>query len=1035
MIHRIVDRLMGTPVVGAWVPRWPLAVALVLYIVPAVVRADELNFARQIQPILAGKCFTCHGPDETQRQAGLRLDIAEAAVRHLESGTVAIVPGKATDSEMIRRILSADPSVVMPPPDANNPVTREEKDLLMAWIDQGAHYEQHWAYVAPRRSDPPVVSNTDWQDNPIDRFVFSAMQSQGLQPSIEADRYTLIRRVSLTLTGLPPTIEEVDAFVKDARVDAYERLVDRLLGEPAHGEHLARSWLDVARYADSNGYSSDASRDIWAWRDWVIDALNNNMLFDQFTVEQIAGDLLANATDSQIIATGFHRNTMFNEEDGIDEEEFRTKAVKDRVSTTMTAWMGATMMCCECHDHKYDPLTQKEFYQLYAFFNNVPETGGGRGGPKPFFELNRSADQRKEIDEIEKRLAAAIEERDHARARTKELAAKWEADLKAGSDPVVWSVLDPSQFRSEWGAELKKLDDLSILSTGFRPEREVVRFVAETELAKITAVRVELLPDSSLPAGGSGRFDSGEGAFTLLTATAAPKSDPAAAKTITFRAAMADYSHPKLPVKGLIDATKPGWGVGGATGRRHHAILSVADPSHRDGGTRLRIRLHQELGASYIIGRFRISVTNTPGPFTADRSSLSSDVASILAKPADRRSAAETAKLLNYYDTEVSAHLTDAVNVLNVELDEAKNRERRTMVMRESDEPRKAFVQTGGSFLAPSQPVEPSVPAVFHPLHGNAERQPSRLDLAHWLTDPNNPLMARVTVNRFWQGVFGTGIVSTPEEFGTRGELPTHPILLDWLATEFVRLEWDVKGMLRLLVTSMTFRQASEVTPAMLERDAENRYYTRGPRHRLDGEMVRDTALVVSGLLNAKIGGQSVFPHQTGNLWIERGLGVWPTSTGGALYRRSMYTYWRRAIPHPFLATFDGPSREFCVVKRPRTNTPLQALATLNSKHFAEAARFFADRILKQGLSTDADRIEFAFRCCLARPPQQHESEVLLRLLKDRVKYFRDHGDEAAKVTANGGPLKATGGTLEDIAAWTVVANVLINLDETLTRP
>jgi len=1019
--------------------RWQFLFTLALCIASASLWAEDIKFAQQIQPILADKCFTCHGPDAAERQAGLRLDIAVNAKRQLESGSVAIVPGSPTDSELVRRILSTDPDEVMPPPDAKDPLTRQEKDWLAAWIQQGAQYEKHWAYQVPQQTDPPEVAGSAWQDNPIDRFVLSAMQSRGLEPSAEANRYTLIRRLTLTLTGLPPTIKEVDAFVAEARPDAYERLVDRLLSESTYGEHMARNWLDVARYADSNGYSLDASREIWAWRDWVINALNNNMPFDQFTIEQIAGDLLPSATDSQIIATGFHRNTMFNEEGGIDPEEFRTKAVKDRVSTTMTAWMGATMMCCECHDHKYDPLSQKEFYQLYAFFNNVPETGGGHTTkPKPFFDLPLTADRQKEIDDLEKNLAAAIEARDDARNRIKESVAHWERDLNAGPDPVIWTILDPLEFTSEVGAELKKLEDLSILSGGPRPEKDAITVVADTDLPKITAVKVELLPDPSLPAGGSGRSDSGEGILSMLSATAAPKSSTTDGQPLSFSAATADYSHLKTKVEGVLDPSQTGWGVGGETGRRHYAILTVAEPSNRKDGTRLRFQLHQDVSefcCGYLLGRFRLSVTNAPGPFTADGPGVSSAVEPILAKTADRRSEAEIEQLLKYYDSEVNAHLTDAVNVLTVARDDAKNTKHVTMVMKELEEPRDTFIQKGGSFLDPADTVEPAVPAVFHPLHVDGDRQPNRLDLARWLTDPNNPLMARVTVNRLWQHVFGSGLVGTPEEFGTRGELPTHPELLDWLATEFVRSGWDVKGILRLMVTSTTFRQASAATPATLEHDAKNRYYARGPRARLDGETIRDLALAVSGLLNPKIGGRSVFPYQIGSLWKDRGLGVWSTSTGDDLYRRSMYTYWRRAIPHPFFTTFDAPSREFCVVSRSRTNTPLQALATLNSKHCAEAARVFADRILKQGLSTDADRIEFAFRCCVARPPQQRESELLLQLLYDRARYFRQHSDEATKVPSIGEAPVATSGTPEEIAAWTVVANALLNLDETLTRP
>ena len=1013
-------------------------VILALGIAPAALRADEVNFTRQILPILADRCFACHGPDAAQRQAELRLDLADEATRPREAGSAAIVPGSAADSEMVRRIQSTDPDEVMPPPETKKRLTQQDKELLTSWIQQGARYEKHWAYEPALRPTPPDVALVAWQENPIDRFILTTMQSRGLQPSAEADRYTLARRLSLALTGLPPTIEAVDAFITDARPDAYDRLVDRLLSDSAYGEHMARNWLDVARYADSNGYGLDTARQIWAWRDWVIDAFNSNMPFNQFTLEQIAGDLLPGATDSQRIATGFHRNTMFIQEGGIDPEEFRTKAVKDRVSTTMTAFMGATMMCCECHDHKYDPLTQKEFYQLYAFFNNVPETGGGEGRgekPEPMFELTDSEYQQKKINDLERRLAAAVHQRDDARRRIAALITQWESDLESGPDPVVWHVLDPLEFTSHWGAELKKLDDLSILSGELRPEKEQVTFVAETDLPRITAIKLELLPDPSLPAGGPGRFDSGQGVLTRLTATAAPKSNPEATRALTFSAVTTDNAQLELDLERLINDSKIGWAVGGHPGRRQHAVLTVADQRNYEGGTRLQFDLHQEVGLGYLLGRFRISVTDAPGPLMSDGPEVSAAVIPILAKPADQRSAAETQQLQDYFESEVLAHLSDTVSALTIARDDAKQDKPTTMVMGEREDPREAFVQPGGNFLNRGEAVEPAVPAVFHPLKIDGDRQPNRLDLARWLIDPNNPLMARVTVNRLWQHVFGTGLVGTPEEFGTRGQLPTHPELLDWLATEFVRTGWNVKALLRLMVTSRTYRQAAEATPTALKRDAQNRFYARGPRFRLDGETIRDVALAVSGLLNPIIGGPSVFPYQVDNLWLERNLGVWPTSTGDDLYRRSMYTYWRRALPHPFFASFDGPTREFCVVQRPRTNTPLQALATLNSKHFAEAARVFGQRIIEYNVSTDEERVEFAFRSCVARPPQQRETDVLLQLLQDRKQYFRQHTEEAAQVIRIGAAPAATVGTTVDLAAWSIVANALLNLDETLTRP
>jgi hypothetical protein len=760
----------------------------------APLRADdpaEIRYNRDVRPVLSNRCFKCHGTD--LKRGGLNLRDRASAVKPADDGAVPVVPGKSAESELIRRVASDDPKRRMPP--KGDPLTPEQVAELRAWIDQGAKYEEHWSYVQPAQRPFPELKRKDWPRNGIDWFVLARLEQEGLAPAAEADRPTLLRRASLDLTGLPPTPEELDAFLADKSPDAYEKAVDRLLASPAYGEHQARYWLDLARYADTNGYEKDDRRTAWPYRDWVVGAFNRNMPFDQFTAEQLAGDLLPNPTRDQLIATGFHRNTMVNTEGGTDDEEFRVAAVVDRVNTTMAVWMGSTVACAQCHNHKFDPFTQKEYYRLFAFFNNTEDRG--------------------KSNEPELALPTPDEE----------------ARIKAAKDAAA----------------------------------------AWKQAASTSAV--------------------------LL----------------------------------------------GAAGVR---------------AARLRAAAYEKEAANV-------------HPATA-------------------------------------------------------------LVMRELAQSRKTNVMVRGNFKNLGDEVAPGVPAALHPFPKDAP--PNRLGLARWLVDENNPLTGRVLMNRLWAQHFGKGLVETSEEFGDRGEPPTHPELLDWLAVEVVKRKWDLKEMHKLIVTSAAYRQASRVPPELAKRDPFNRLFARGPRFRLDAEAVRDNALAVSGLLNRKMGGPSVFPYQPEGVWFNPySADKWALSLNGDQYRRGLYTFWRRTAPYAEFVAFDAPSREVMCERRPRTNTPLQALAVLNDRVFVEASAALARRMLLEIGGGGKERAAYGFRLCTARTPTDAEADVLLKLYRDELEKYRKDAAAAKAMVKNGGDLPA-GVDAAELAAWTVVANVLLNLDETVTK-
>jgi hypothetical protein len=1017
-----------------------LVIALIS-LIPGVSSAPALgapiDFRRDIEPIFVKRCSECHGPD--LQKAKLRLDRKAEALKGGKSGKPLLIPGRSAESELIARVTATDPDDVMPA--KGERLTPDQIDLLKRWIDEGAiwpdeNLRAHWSFVKPIRPPLPAVQQPTWVRNEIDRFILARIEKEGLNPSPEADRVTLLRRLSLDLTGLPPSPLEVDAFLRDTRPDAYDRLVDRLLASPHYGEQVGRWWLDLARYADSNGYQVDLARSIWPYRDWVINAFNDNMPFDEFTVEQLAGDLLPNATLEQKIATGFNRNTKINDEGGGDAEEYRTKAVKDRVATTAATWLGLTMMCAECHTHKYDPITQEEYYRFYAFFNNTAD--GGNYSLEPTLPVPAPnihgrvaylhaelARVRQELTEAEKRLPAEQE--------------AWEHRMSGRTN--VWQVLDLTNAISTGGATLTNLPDHSLLSTGLNPIYDTITVDATTEVQGMTGVLLEVLPDPSLPRNGPGRWKEGNFILDEFAVTATPASG-ADSKPMLVRLekATADWEQQYYRAEHAIDHNpKTGWAIAPKIGVPHFLIAQTKEPVGFSGGTKLGFRFDHYHGNSHVIGRMRLSVTTERDPDALWP--VPGEIAELLAIAPTERTDAQRRRLAAHYRTvsPTIRRLERELFRLNERETELANAKYSTLVMQERTDPRQTYVQVRGNFLDKGKLVPPGVPAFLHPF---PENEPTnRLTLARWLMSPDNPLTARVTVNRIWEHLFGTGIVKTSEDFGRQGEGPSHPELLDWLATEFIRTGWDVKAMHRLIVSSATYRQSSVADERLLERDAYNRLLARGSRFRLDAELIRDQSLAVSGLLNPEMGGPSVYPVQPANLWKEIGflrpeigMDEWPTSEGLELYRRGIYTFWRRVCTYPTFATYDAPSREVCISRRPRTNTPLQALASLNEPTFLEAARVFAQRIMLDAGPDAGERIDFAFRACVSRLPSATEKHRLLALYQQQLREFEADSQAAEKLLNVGSAERPAALDSKELAAWMVVANVLLNLDETITR-
>ena len=993
--------------------------------------AGPVDYSRDVQPILSEHCYHCHGPDAKAREAKLRLDVREGqeGAFRTDEGVTVIKPGSSKESELVARLFPADEDDVMPPKKAKKPLTDAQKETLKRWVDEGAKWGEHWAYIAPKRPAVPGPGN------PIDAFISKRLAEEKLVQNPEASPEKLIRRVTLDLTGIPPTPEEVDASKLSAVRDpqsAFEQLVDRLLASPRYGERMVWDWLDAARYADTNGYQGDPTRAMWYWRDWAIEAFNKNMPFDQFTIEQLAGDLLPNPTQSQLIATGFHRNHMINGEGGRIAEESRVEYVMDRTETTGTVWMGLTLNCCRCHDHKFDPLLQREYYQLSAFWNSIDETGANDAGglANPVFSF-ASPEQQQKIDELKAVEESVKKERDELEKKLLAEQPAWEKTMVGGDGKpagVKWTPIVPEELFSDHGTTLVKLEDGSVLASGTVPEKDDYVFATNVELGEITGFKLEVQPHDSFTNKGPGRAPE-NGNFVLSEIELQAGGRPIALGGVSTSFAQGGFS-----AAAVFDGEKEkgGWALMPEFGTTQTLIFETKEKVG-PGKVQLAFRLMQRYGRQHTIGHFKIYAT-TDNPALL-RGGMPDKIKAILAKPIEGRNDAEKKELTKLYlDTHPRLSGTKA----RVE-DAKKNREAaekstpRTMVMRERKETRKTHILVKGSYTAPAAEVERGVPARIGSLPADSTKD--RLALAKWLVSPEHPLTSRVTVNRLWAQFFGIGIVKSAEDFGVQGDKPTHPELLDWLAVEFRESGWDVKKLVRLMVTSAAYRQSSIVPAGMAERDPTNKLLARGPRHRWPSWMLRDQALAIGVLLVERVGGPPVKGYQPEGVWEDATFGQikYSQDKGEALYRRSLYTFWRRIVAPTMF--FDVANRQQCSVKNGITNTALHALVTLNDPQYVEAARAFAQRtLLSPGAKDDVAKIAEMFQRCTARAPKADELDLLTkRLAALRTVYQQDEA-QAKKLIAVGESKPNATLAAPELAAWTGIGALMMNLDETLSK-
>jgi hypothetical protein len=1013
------------------------------------IASQKVDFVRDIQPILSARCYSCHGPDKQKGE--LRWDSKASAFKTGDHGPV-IVPGNSARSRVVRLVAGLEPDTIMPP--RGERLTAAQIGLLRAWIEQGANWPEtglakaadkrdHWAFKAPVRPAIPIVHDKKWGRDPIDTFVLARLEKEHLRPSPEAERETFIRRASLDLTGLPPTVQEVAAFLADRRPDAYQRVTERLLASPHYGEIWARHWLDVARYADTNGYEKDRPRSIWPYRDWVIQAFNSDEPFDQFTVEQLAGDLLPNPTLEQRVATGFLRNAMLNQEGGIEPEQFRTEALIDRIDTLGKAFLGLTLNCCQCHNHKFDPFPQKEYYQLFAFLNNDDES---------FMEVP-NAGQQKKRDEILAKVRGLEDDAISQATNLTQRMAAWEKEVADSTGD--WTVLDPKDW-DNFACKFEKQQDGSLLAGGDLQQGGIMRVRAESQLTNITGVRLEALANPNLMYGGPGM--TGKGTFLLkeFVLEVCALDNPTVTNQIKFRRALADQEAPGFGITNAIDGNteKGGWSPAVTPDRRnqdHRAVFECAEPFGFPGGTRLIATLHEKFDGEskldcHMLGCLRLSVTTNAAPLKVDP--LSTEQRRVLEIPLAERSPEQTRDLFNAFRLSDPgfAELDRQIDAAWADWPAAPT----TLVLHQRAKPRVTHIFVRGDRLRPSDVVTPDVPAILNPFPEGAPR--NRLGLARWIVDRRSPTTARAVVNRIWQAYFGQGLVTTPEDFGTRVETPVERELLDWLACEFMeptvkdppadgkgspRLPppWDVKHIHRLIVGSATYRQSSHVTPDRLAKDPYNRLLARGPRLRVDAEVVQDIALSASGLLNPKIGGPSVYPPIPGNVGDTSYEGfTWPESKGEDRYRRGLYTFAKRSLPFPSLNAFDAPSGEISCPRRARSDTPLQALTTLNEKMFIDAAQALAVRVLKEGGADDRSRAAYAFELCTARKPAPVDLDLLLKFEREQYNFFENNTAAAVKVALPDPQNLPPDLNLHKAAAWTMVSRAILNLDETITK-
>ena len=1003
-----------------------------------------VDYAREIQPVLERECYECHGPRKVR--GSLRLDRRDRARRGGMSGP-AVVPGDSEHSVLVRRLLGLDGEDRMPL--EKDPLPEAEIATIRRWIEQGAPWPEagvvpvashedtadHWAYVAPRRREPPAVRAPGWVRTPIDRFVLARLEREGLRPSPEASKESLLRRVSLDLIGLPPTIAEMDAFLADGEPGAYERVVERLLASPHYGERWARVWLDLARYADSNGFEKDRPRVMWKYRDWVIDALNRDMPFDRFTIEQMAGDMLPSATPAQRIATGFHRNTMLNQEGGIDIEEARWETLVDRVNTTSTVWLGSTIACAQCHNHKFDPFSQRDYYRLLAFFDNAEYTSDGQGVdrwivepelPLPSEEqAGKETALRSERDVLKQRLQAP----DPALETAQQL---WEREVQETERD--WTVLAPARVTGRGGVVLTTQPDGSMLAGGPNPSVQDYTIATSVPEARITAIRLEALPDPSLPQGGPGRDYYGNFVLTGIQVETGGNA-PIVVSLARIGTDDSIWGHDgkdllKAGYEAVTRDLPPGWAIDATRDPvrlRRQAVIVFPQPVSAPPGTPLTVTLSSHGTAmGQAIGRFRLSSTASAEPLTIVAIRPRTRLA--LETPAAERTDDQRKELTAQFrrQTPLLAGVRDRIEAIEKAIGDLGIVSALVLRERTSHERPSTFLRERGSFLAKGERVSAGTPAILPNLPEDA--MPNRLGLAMWLVDAGNPLTARVTVNRAWEQFFGRGLVETSEDFGAQGSPPTHPELLDWLALELIEQKWSLKSLHRLIVSSAAYRQAASVTPPLLEKDPYNRLLARGPRFRLDAEAIRDVTLAAGGLLSPKIGGPSVFPLQPPGIWDNPYSDAkWETSEGEDRYRRGLYTFVRRTSPYPSALTLDATSREFCTVRRVRTNTPLQALTLLNDEAYFEAARALADRMMREGGNDARGRAAYGLRLCTSRMPTRTEVERVLASYEKLRRRYSARPDGAAAV-AGAGP------GAPDAAAWILVANALLNLDESMTK-
>ena len=1024
------------------IPRSLLILFFLSGLVAAADGAKPVSFVRDVRPILARNCFACHGPDEKHREAGLRLDTREGALAKVD-GRQAVVPSNPDASELVKRIVSANGDELMPPKDSGKSLTPDQIDLLKRWVAEGANWGSHWSFEAPKRPEIPAVANSAWPANELDRFILARLEREGLAPSPVADRHTLARRVSLDLTGLPPDAAILARYLKDPSPDAYERLVDDLLQSPAFGERWARMWLDLARYADTKGYEKDLARTMWRYRDWVIDAFNSDMPYDQFTREQLAGDLLPQATVEQQLATAFHRNTMVNDEGGTDNEEFRIAAVKDRVDTTLQVWMGLTFGCAKCHNHKYDPVSQREYYQFYAYFNQTEDADDFDERPKI---ATPTREQSETLTRLRAEATALEQQRDAMTPELQAFAEEWAVKVAASRG---WVVPVPSEMAAASGSTLKRQQDGSILAEAKSPAKETYTLTLPVEESRLTGLKLEALPDGSHPKGGVGRSPN-DGNFVLSAVKLSVRSGQSV-REIEFTGAKADFSQSEYPVENSLkntDLAKRGWAVSPQQAKSHAAVFTPAEPISLESGSELLVTLDHQFEFAYpgfSLGRFRLSVTSDDNP-SLD-ANVPESIVAIVRMPVANRSAAQQSELLKHVAAFAPSTQTARDQLAKVRQQLAMPLPQ-TPILRElpAEKHRATKIHIRGNFLELGDPVEGAVPASFHSLPPGAPQ--NRLGIAAWLTSSDNPLTARVAVNRAWSQFFGAGLVESQEDFGSQGQPPTHPELLDWLAVEFmdplprtasspspVATPWSFKRLCKLIVMSSTYRQSSAVSQELQERDRFNKLLARGPRFRMEAEMIRDNALAVSGLLSRKLYGPSVMPPQPEGIWQSTyNTTRWETSKGEDRYRRGLYTFIKRTTPYPAMTTFDAPSRELCTVRRINTNTPLQALVTLNDPAFVEAAQALARRILKEAGPRLEDQLAKGLELALLRPADPREIEVLGKLFESRRSHYASNPEQAVKFATDPFGRIPDGVKPTELAALTAVCNVILNLDEFITR-